>query len=42
MVKGERRLTISNPHGGDIGTDLLMKVLQQADVSRDAWIESGG
>jgi len=42
MVKGERRLTIPNPHDGDVGIDLLMKVLQQAGVSRDEWIESGG
>jgi len=37
MVRGERRLTIPNTHGADIGVDLLSRVLKQADVTRGEW-----
>jgi predicted RNA binding protein YcfA (HicA-like mRNA interferase family) len=37
MIKGAHRLTIPNPHGGDIGRSLLSRVLKQANISRDAW-----
>ena len=40
MVKGEQTLTIPNPHRGDIGVDLLAKILQQAGVSREDWTQS--
>ena len=30
-------LTIPNPHRGDIGTELLSRVLRQAGISRQAW-----
>lgn len=35
MVRGQRRLTIPNTHGADIGVDLLARVLKQAGISRD-------
>jgi predicted RNA binding protein YcfA (HicA-like mRNA interferase family) len=37
MVRGDRVLTIPNPHRGDIGIGLLALVLQQAGVSRKEW-----
>ncbi|MBP7997983.1 MAG: type II toxin-antitoxin system HicA family toxin [Chloroflexi bacterium] len=37
MTKGHLRLSIPNPHKGDIGTALLSKILRQAGISRDEW-----
>ncbi len=37
MKKGEITLTLPNRHQGDIGRELLTKVLRQANVSRDEW-----
>ncbi len=37
MVRGERVLTIPNPHGSDIGLGLLAMILRQAGVSRKEW-----
>jgi predicted RNA binding protein YcfA (HicA-like mRNA interferase family) len=37
MVKGELRLTIPNPHQGDISISLLSKILRQANIGRDEW-----
>src|SRR3970282_91229 len=37
MVRGERVLTIPNPHRGDIGLGLLAVILRQAGVSRKEW-----
>ena len=37
MVRGDRVLTIPNPHRGDIGIGLLAVVLRQAGVSRKEW-----
>ena len=37
MVKGDRVLTIPNPHRGDVGVGLLAVVLRQAGVSRKDW-----
>jgi predicted RNA binding protein YcfA (HicA-like mRNA interferase family) len=37
MVKGEVRLTIPNPHQGDIGRELLARILRQAGISRQQW-----
>jgi predicted RNA binding protein YcfA (HicA-like mRNA interferase family) len=30
-------LTIPNPHRGDIGRDLLARILRQAGISKHAW-----
>ena len=37
MVKGNLRLTVPNPHQGEIGKDLLSRILKQAGISRDEW-----
>jgi len=37
LVSGELSLTISNPHSGEIGRDLLARILRQADISREEW-----
>lgn len=40
MVRDELRLTIPNPHRGEIGPALLSRILKQAGVERDVWIKS--
>ena len=37
LIKDNLRLTIPNPHQGDISTDLLGKILKQAGISREDW-----
>jgi hypothetical protein len=37
MIKGQLRLTIPNPHQGEISVDLLGKILKQAGISREEW-----
>ncbi len=37
MVKDNLRLTIPNPHQGDISRSLLSKILRQARISREEW-----
>jgi predicted RNA binding protein YcfA (HicA-like mRNA interferase family) len=37
LIKGNLRLTIPNPHQGDISIDLLGKILKQAGISRGDW-----
>ncbi|MEO5572682.1 MAG: type II toxin-antitoxin system HicA family toxin [Bacteroidia bacterium] len=37
MIKGKTRLTVPNPHKGDIGINLLSKILKQAGISRKEW-----
>jgi hypothetical protein len=37
MIKGELTLTLPNPHQGDIGRDLLVRILRQAGLSRSQW-----
>jgi predicted RNA binding protein YcfA (HicA-like mRNA interferase family) len=39
MIKGNLRLTVPNPHQGDIGTDLLSKIMKQAGISREEWLK---
>jgi predicted RNA binding protein YcfA (HicA-like mRNA interferase family) len=34
MQHGERLVTLPNPHGADIGINLLSKILEQAGVTR--------
>ena len=38
MVKGDRQLTIPNPHREDIGVNLLKIVLNEAGISREEWL----
>ncbi len=37
MVKGTIRLAIPNPHQGDIGRDLLARILRQAGIDKSDW-----
>jgi hypothetical protein len=37
MIRGDRVLTIPNPHRGEIGVELLTLVLRQAGISRRDW-----
>ncbi len=37
MVKGNVRLTIPNPHAGDIDWSLTKRILQQAQISPEQW-----
>ncbi|MBI4473083.1 MAG: type II toxin-antitoxin system HicA family toxin [Acidobacteria bacterium] len=37
MVKAGVRLTIPNPHAGDIDWSLTKRILQQAQISADQW-----
>jgi predicted RNA binding protein YcfA (HicA-like mRNA interferase family) len=39
MIKGDLVLTIPNPHRGDIGIDLLSRILKQAGLNKRVWIE---
>lgn len=35
MVRKDMTLTVPNPHKGDIGKDLLARILKQAGISRE-------
>ncbi|HMF57282.1 MAG TPA: type II toxin-antitoxin system HicA family toxin [Pyrinomonadaceae bacterium] len=37
MLKGDLTLRIPNPHQGDIGKELLARLLRQADIDKDEW-----
>ena len=37
MVRNTRRLILPNPHRQAIGSDLLARLLKQADVTRHEW-----
>lgn len=37
MLRDQVSVTILNPHGSDIGPNLLAKVLRQAGIARDEW-----
>lgn len=39
MVKGEITIRIPNPHQGDIGKDLLSRILRQAGINKEEWEE---
>ncbi len=39
MVKGNLVLTIPNPHKGDIGISLLIRILKQAQISKNDWLK---
>ncbi len=38
MIKGNLVLTVPNPHRKEIGVPLLVKILKQAQVSKEAWL----
>ena len=37
MWKGQLKISIPNPHRGDIGRNLLRIILREAGISRDEW-----
>ena len=37
MIRDELKLTIPNPHKGDISVGLLNRILRQANISREEW-----
>lgn len=37
MVRSDVTVRVPNPHQGDIGKELLSRILRQANVSRDEW-----
>jgi predicted RNA binding protein YcfA (HicA-like mRNA interferase family) len=37
MQREELSVTIPNPHGRDIGPNLLAKLLRQANISLEEW-----
>jgi predicted RNA binding protein YcfA (HicA-like mRNA interferase family) len=37
MIKGEITLRIPNPHEGDIGKELLSRILRQGRIDRSEW-----
>lgn len=41
MVKDDCILTIPNPHRKEISTDLVIRILKQAGISRDDWQSLG-
>lgn len=38
MVRGDLVLTIPNPHAGDIGVELLKRILKQASIAQKEWL----
>ena len=41
MIKGDLTLTLPNPHQGDIGRELLIRILRQAGISKEEWEKLG-
>jgi len=39
MISGDIRLTIPNPHHKEIGVELLTRILRQAGISREQWLD---
>ncbi|MDH3671040.1 MAG: type II toxin-antitoxin system HicA family toxin [Gammaproteobacteria bacterium] len=37
MIKGDITLRIPNPHQGDIGKELLARILRQAGIDKNEW-----
>jgi len=37
MLRGVTRLTVPNPHRGDISVNLLARLLRQAGITREEW-----
>lgn len=40
MVKGDLVLTLPNPHRQEISVDLLKRLLRQANIDRDTWLNT--
>jgi len=39
MVRGSVRLILPNPHRGEISVDLLKRILKQAGIEEEEWLE---
>ena len=39
MVRDDTVLTVPNPHRKDIGVALLSRLLRQAGISREEWLD---
>jgi len=39
MVRGSIRLILPNLHRGEIGVDLLKRILRQAGIEEEEWLE---
>ena len=37
MVKEDISIRVPNPHKGDIGRELLIRILRQAKISKEEW-----
>jgi len=37
MLKGHWRVRIPNPHRGDIGKNLLFRILREAGIDKEEW-----
>jgi hypothetical protein len=37
MIMDSRTIVIPNPHKGEIGKELLARILRQAMISKDEW-----
>jgi hypothetical protein len=37
MIKGDMTVWIPNPHEGDIGRELLIRILKQAHITKNEW-----
>jgi len=40
MIKNDIRLTMPNPHNREISIDLLRRILKQACITREEWLNS--
>lgn len=40
MVRGDLRIAIPNPHPGDLGRGLVVRILREAGISRAEWEET--
>jgi len=40
LKEGHPPLKIPDPHGRDISVDLLVKILRQAGISREDWLDA--
>ena len=38
MIKSTLTITVPNTHDGEIGVDLLRRILNQAGISRERWV----
>jgi predicted RNA binding protein YcfA (HicA-like mRNA interferase family) len=37
MIRGTTRLRLPNPHGRDVGRELLSRILKQAGIDQNTW-----